>query len=132
MNLHSFMYKWKRFSFEFNNYAIEKQRGLVGTVDFVMKKHFTHRVYDRFCAAEHSTLRRMLYHTVNKHLGEVLYWYYSSEKRELAIKREDIYIIFEKGIKGCILITTIYRNENKQNYDKFFLIDISRKQNEAN
>ncbi|UNA01922.1 hypothetical protein PVA8_233 [Vibrio phage PVA8] len=131
MNFQTFMYKWKRFSFDFNNYAVEKQRGLVGVVDFVMKKHFTHRVYDRFCPAEFSILRRMLYHTVNKHLGEVLFWYYSTDKRELAIKRDDIFIIMQRGVTGCILITTVYRNEHKQNSDKFFLIDISRKQNEA-
>ncbi len=130
MKFQPFMYKWKRFSFEFNNYSIEKQRGLVGTVDFVMKKHFAHRIYDRFASCEHTTIRKIMYHTVNKHLAEVLFWFYSDIDKDLAIRRHDIIMIMERG-QSAILVTTIYRLENDPPVDKFFLIDIGKKRNDS-
>ncbi|AGN30077.1 hypothetical protein VPFG_00075 [Vibrio phage nt-1] len=129
MNLHTNLHKWRQFSYELSNHALEKQKGLVGTVTFVMKKHFTHRVIDRFVPGEYKTIRRMLYHVVNQNMCELLFWYYSDIQKDVAIKRDDLYIILTRG-RDCFLLTTIYRSEREDN-DKFFLIDLNKKWSKA-
>lgn len=118
--------KWSRHTKDFRFYFIEKQSTLVGTVNISFTKHFIQRIVERaYDAREESTIRRMLYHTVNTRLCELLYWYYSTNSDDVMIRKDCNCIILNRGYdETSIIVRTFYKQNKNVKEENFFFIEL--------
>jgi hypothetical protein len=132
MSTLNFMHKWKMFGCDLKGYLQAAQVGLGSPVTFEVGKHFSHRVADRFTDEDYSTIRRMLYHVINKDLCKILYWYHTSAGNEglnknLLINYKNICIVSSLGHKdNNIVIRTIYKQNKTPDEERFFVIKIDK------
>lgn len=118
--------RWGGFTRDFRKYIANKQMYFLGQVYITFTKHFIQRVVERaYRDEDESTIRRMLYHTANTRMCEILFWHYSDDQREILIERQGMCIIISRGYDGVSLIVrTFYQTSKAINKSKYFYLKL--------
>jgi len=119
--------KWKRYKNEISSYLDDAQLTLENKIDMEFTKHFIQRIVERTKnkSDDIDFIRRMVFHTINHHLCELLYWHHSNDDRDVFIYKDEKCLVFSRGRDGFTLVCrTFFTQDYAVDEKRFFLINL--------